>query len=304
MATEVQNCPACGDTCFNSTGPVVSGLKVNCGGRQFEQPPYAVHECSTCGLLYKNKTASPAELDAYYARVDFRKWETIGHFPTERTALTFLRKLPPGARILDFGCSSGRLLAPLVGTYECWGFEINTEAAATAAGKGLTMLSSDFLTVDQQQCFDAIVMVDVFEHLPAPTDLLLKLYARLKPGGLLLIVTGNGDASACRLDPAQFWYFRNFEHLCMLTRRNADYLAKELGARLEHWQEVSHYDAPLLKRLKQEAQHFSYWQFRQRTLLARTILPLIPFLNRARCWLMAPGYEVSCDHLVVGLRKA
>jgi SAM-dependent methyltransferase len=276
---------------------------VKCGDREFEQPPYEVRECATCGLLYKSNTASPAELDEYYATVDFRKWEIPGHFPTERAALSILRILPKESRFLDFGCSSGRLLAPLVGDYDCCGFEIRAEAAAMAEAKGLHMLAPGFLTRDQVQRFNAVVMVDVFEHLSSPTDLLRKLYPLLKAGGLLLIVTGNGDSAACRLDPAQFWYFRNVEHLCMLTRRNAAYLARELGARFEHWQEVSHYDAPLLKRLKQGAQRFSYWQFRHRTFLSKTVLPLIPRFNRARHWPMAPAYEVSRDHVLLGLRK-
>src|SRR5208337_404762 len=106
-SVQVEVCPSCGATGFMATGPEASGLEANCGGEIFQQPPYSVRECSSCGLLYKDNTTSPAELDEYYAVVDFRKWEIPGLFPTERAALAVLRKLPHGARILDFGCSTG-----------------------------------------------------------------------------------------------------------------------------------------------------------------------------------------------------
>lgn len=297
-------CPGCGSTACRATGPVVEGSVTFAGGRGYSQPPYAVRECAACGLLYKDNTASPAELEAYYAAADFRKWETPGHFPTERAVLAVLRGLPRGSRILDFGCSSGRLLAPLTRDYRCHGFEVNAPAAAEAAAKGIAMAPADFLERVPPGTFDALVLVDVFEHLSAPTILLRKLCAALTPGGLLLIVTGNGDAVACRLEPAQFWYFRNIEHLCMLTRRSAEYLARVPGARLERWQEVSHYDLSLPTRLKREAQHFSYWQFRRRTFAARTILPLLPLFRRAAHWPIAPAYDVSRDHVLLGLRRA
>lgn len=295
----VSRCPLCDDTAFTATGPGVDGLVVTCGGREFRQPPYAVRECGTCGLLYKDQTAGLADLDQYYAAADYRKWETPGHFPTERTALAHLGRLAPGARILDFGCSSGRLLAPLARRCRCAGFEPNPAAAQAAAAKGIHMLPA----LDPSHGrFDAIVMADVFEHLRAPADTLRRLCALLRPGGRLLLLTGNGDAPACRIAPARFWYFRNVEHLCMLTPRATAWLARALGCALEHWQELSHFDAPLLQRWQKAARHFSYWQFRRRTLLSQTILPLLPGFNRARHWPEPPINDLTRDHVLVILR--
>ncbi len=298
----VKICPAC--QCQNSSeAGRASGLTCRLGERDFVQPNYAVHECSSCGLIYRAPNLSPDELNAYYARVDYRKWEVPGFFPTERAVHQRLRQWPRGARILDFGCSSGRLLAPLVAAYDCCGFEINAEAARTAASKGLTMIS--LTAFDSGACgpFDAIVMMDVFEHLSAPVELLRKLVGLLQSGGELLIITGNADAPACRLDPAQFWYFRTVEHLCMLSRRHADFLARKLGVTLTEWRELSHYDTPLRERIFQSARHFAYWQFRRDTLLSKTLLPLVPMLNRARRWPLAPAYTASADHVLVVFQK-
>ena len=146
-------------------------------------------------------------------------------------------------------------------------------------------------------------MSDVFEHLSAPVELLRQLVGLLQPSGELLIVTGNADTPACRLDPAQFWYFRTVEHLCMLNRRHAEFLARELDVTLAEWREMSHYDTPLRERLFQSARHFAYWQFHHGTLLSKTILPLVPMLNRARHWPIAPAYTASADHLLAVLKK-
>jgi SAM-dependent methyltransferase len=299
---EVEACPACQSCDFLAVGRA-PGFTCQLGDRDFVQPDYVVRECSACSLTYRTPHLGPEELSDYYALVDFQKWGIPGFYPTERFVHQHLRQLPSGARVLDYGCSSGRLLAPLVGPYECYGFEINAAAASIAASKGLALISQS--AFDSRSCgtFDAIVVIDVFEHLSAPVVLLRQLIDLLKAGGELLIVTGNADATACRLDPAQFWYFRNVEHLCMLNRQHAGFLARELGVTLAAWIELSHYDTSFHERLFQSARHFAFWQFRHATLLAKTILPLVPMLNRARRWTIAPTYTVGTDHVVASFRK-
>jgi SAM-dependent methyltransferase len=300
---EIQACPACGSADFQATGPSAPGVDCVVDGITFRQTEYSIRECSVCGLLYRTPTLNAEELADYYALVDFRKWEISGFYPTERAVHAYLRLLPLGARILDFGCSSGRLLASLVGDYDCHGLEVNTKAASAAAAKGLKMLPPDSLECSGRT-FDVLIMVDVFEHLSASLKVLTKALRVVKHGGVLLIVTGNGDAPACRLDPAQFWYFRNVEHLCMLTRRHALFLERELPVRLDLWKEISHYDTPWSQGLRQNAQHFSYWHFRRGTLLSRSLLPLLPVLNRARHWPVAPSFTCSRDHVLAVFRQS
>lgn len=299
----ITSCPACGCDTFENTGSVAAGFSVVIDDRTFHQPDYSIRECASCGLLYRDQTLTGSQLDDYYSRVDFQKWEITGHFPTEHAALSILRQLPRGSRILDFGCSSGRLLAPLVVDYDCYGIEINDAAAKIAASKGIKMLPNNGLELEAPDTFEAVVMVDVFEHLSAPTELLRALFRLVKQGGMLMIITGNGDVQPCRLDPAQFWYFRNVEHLCMLTHRCAVYLASKLGGDIDQWEVMSHYDTSLSERVCQWARHFAYWQFRHQTFLAKTILPLVPWLKRAALWPVAPTYTVGRDHVLAVIRK-
>ena len=303
-ARPIATCPGCGAADSAPTGAATPAFSVTLGGREFAQPSDSVRECVPCGLLYRTRPLSRAELDDYYSLADFQKWETLSYHPTERAVLEVLRSLPRGSRLLDFGCSSGRLLAGLVGEYHCSGCEVNREAADAAALKGLKILHPSALVEQKPEQFEAIVMIDVFEHLSDPAISTQKLFRLLKNDGLLLIVTGNGDAKACRLDPAQFWYFRTVEHLCMLTRRHADYLAGQCSAHLERWEELSHYDTPLREQLLQRIRQFAYWQFQRQTLFSRTLLPLLPRLRRAKHWPVAPPFTCSRDHVLAVFRKS
>lgn len=301
--TENKVCPVCGTTDSEVRGTVSPEIVVTTAGREFKQPISVVHECLFCGLLFRAPVLSETELADYYRSVDFRKWEPDGTFPTEDATLRVLGSLPIGAKILDFGCSSGRLLSNLVNKYDCYGYEINEEAAAEATSKGVKIVPAVALEQEYKQTFDAVIMVDVFEHLKNPLPVINKLFQLVKSQGMLVIVTGNGDCLTCRRDPAQFWYFVCIEHLCMLTRKHADYLATKLGARLESWKEVCHYSHTSVEKLRQFSRHFAYWQFRQQTFLSRTLLRVTPLLRRAKNWSVAPAYTCTRDHVLLILRK-
>ena len=298
----LERCPACGSTEYRVTGPVAPPISAEAGGVTFEQAAYCVRECEPCGLLFRDRILPASELADYYARIAPSKWEIAGFYPTERAVLERLREMPSGSKILDFGCSSGRLLAGLLPEYDRYGIEINENAARSAAAKGLTMLSfGDLAHADAPQ-FDAIVLVDVFEHLTDPLAILQTLVGVLRRGGALIIVTGNGDASACRRDPAQFWYFRIIEHVTMLTRRSAEFIATQLDLKLIEWIPLTHYDLTFRETLVQRAQDFLYWKFRKNTMLARMLkpLPLFPRLREAK---VAPVFSCTQDHVLAIFTK-
>ena len=303
MVIPIDRCPACGSADSRATGAAAPPIKALVGAATFEQSTYHILECLVCGLLYRSCTLSAADFARYYSLVTAGKWEITGYYPTERAALELLQKLPPRSKILDFGCSSGRLLSLLTSRYQCYGYEINQEAAKAAASKGLQMVSLGELEATAELRFDAIILVDVFEHLSAPVELLRRLVAFLEPGGSLILVTGNGDAPACQRDPASFWYFREIEHVCMLTRKHAEFIAAELRLGLTSWTTLCHYDLTLRERLVQVLQNFLYSQFRNRTVISRAILQFLPFFERLRQANAAPTYSCSQDHAMAVFEK-
>jgi SAM-dependent methyltransferase len=275
------------------------------GRKTYQQPDYEIVECNTCRLLFKVPTLSAQEFVDYYNEVDFEKWQPsigLGGFPIDKIVITQLNELKDGAGILDYGCSTGRLLAAMVKRFSCYGFEINPTAAQIAADKGIRIVSLEEIQSKSLK-LDCVVLVDVFEHLLDPIETLRQLAALLKFGGKLLVATGNSDAAACRLDPSQFWYFRIIEHVCMLNRKHAEFLGSALNMSLTGWFECSHYDTSLGVRAYQRLRHLAYWRYVRSSSVGKKLIAFLPVLRRIRLWKNAPAVTYQNDHVVVVFEK-
>jgi SAM-dependent methyltransferase len=192
----------------------------------------------------------------------------------------------------------------LLKDYFCFGVELNEAAFQLAQNKGITMLSEPEFEGFSDPGFDAIVLSDVFEHLPNPTELLRTLSRKLRPQGMLLLSTGNADAKACRKDIPNFWYFRTPEHLCMLNRDYVNYLSRSLNLKLVVWEETCHYEMKLHEFIKQRMQSLAYWSFHNEGSTAWSILlRTIPPFRKARNWSNPPALTCTKDHVVVGLQN-
>lgn len=103
--------------------------------------------------------------------------------------------VPPGKRILDVGCSSGRLGAALKTVKNGYvvGIDINQEDIELAKqnlDKAFVVdLEKDSLT--KLGKFDVIIMADVIEHLVNPVKVLKKLKVLLVPNGRLVFSIPN-----------------------------------------------------------------------------------------------------------------
>ena len=120
-----------------------------------------------------------------------------------------LGKQPDEIGMLDVGCSSGALLrvAGDLGFAVC-GIEPATAAASTARALGFDIfdgLLEEAAYADNH--FDLVTLFEVIEHLTEPADLLLEIRRILKPGGILLVGTGNGASWTAQALSAKWEYF-------------------------------------------------------------------------------------------------
>lgn len=114
-------------------------------------------------------------------------YEGEGHSPYDQTAERLAAHLPPGARVLDYGCGAGHLIAALKARgLEAEGAEFSGAAAANAAAKSGCRVH-DLSTGDWQAAgpWDAIHLGDVIEHLANPREVLAGLLPLIREGGLL-----------------------------------------------------------------------------------------------------------------------
>jgi SAM-dependent methyltransferase len=124
-------------------------------------------------------------------------------------------------RILDYGCGSGAFLASISGReIERYGTELAEAASRLASDRGIIILSEDELVSQMEHAFDVITAIDVVEH---ATDIvaLRRLFARLlKPGGHLILLTGNLCSRAAAL-VGRYWYYMHYaEHLNFFSNRS------------------------------------------------------------------------------------
>lgn len=300
----VPSCPACGATNGRTIGRPGPGWDTEFEGRVIRHPDYDVAHCATCGLYFKSQVLTNEALDDYYGVLPFESFESATLFPTDQLILSAIAPAGSGAKVLDFGCGVGRILETLTTRHRCYGVEVNKRACEVARSKGIKIVPESAVSNRTECDFDFVILSDVFEHLPNPLESLRKLVHVLKPGGALLISTGNGDAVRCREYLSQFWYFRAPGHLQMLSPKHLQWCAGQLSLELINCRISSHYSIPLKQRC---GQYLRVWAFEQFHLKPHTWLThmsrCIPRLRRAEHWPLPPAITCTPDHLVAILRK-
>lgn len=108
----------------------------------------------------------------------------------------YVRRLPPGARVLEVGCGSGGTgaMALAHGAASYSGIEISPAAATEAAGLLTEVVVGDVETMDlpwRDDSFDVLIMSEVLEHLRDPWSVLVRLRPLLTPGGRVLASSPN-----------------------------------------------------------------------------------------------------------------
>lgn len=179
-------------------------------------PEGALLRCTKCGQLLSQCTEE-------------RYWQSMEEFeapqgtlPSERSLASRFRrskkfldqiarlldKSPGEIKLLDVGCSSGAFLADAVKMgFRAEGVEPAAAPVATAQAAGLNVrqgLLQDIGYADGQ--FDAVTLLEVIEHLQDPHALLQECRRILRPGGILLVGTGNADSWTFAAEGARWEY--------------------------------------------------------------------------------------------------
>src|SRR5437667_2856762 len=192
---------------------------------------------------------------ATHVEEDRRHWWFRGRLAV---LLAILRRvLPPGhARLLELGCGTGNVLAALAEFGEAVGMETHPDLAAAARAAGLDVRTGrlpDDLVVPPGWA-DAVLLLDVIEHLDDDVAALETARRALCPGGLLVITV-----------PAYRWLWSGHDvalgHRRRYTARGLARLVERAGLHVVH---ASYFNTLLFpavaltrawKRLTGEASH-------------------------------------------------
>jgi 2-polyprenyl-3-methyl-5-hydroxy-6-metoxy-1,4-benzoquinol methylase len=228
----VDSCPLCGSNAYDTA---------------FQEPPYTVRRCRSCGLgwvtprfarerlaeIYKAESywTSPSPKVQGYS--DYRGDERL-YVDTFRRRLDFvLRDGPRSGRALDVGCAAGFCMQAMRERgFETYGLEISARIAEHARDR----FGFDTIHVGPLEdapyadnFFDLVTMWDVVEHVVDPRALLARARAILKPDGLLVIETQDIDSRFARLLGPRWHHYKHEEHIYHFTASTITRLLGDCG---------------------------------------------------------------------------
>lgn len=192
--------------------------------------------CSACYLSFRWPVLDKAKLDALYAEGSEHNWNRphAKRRDWQIARLWLHELLPEASSILDVGCFDGGFLDLLGDTYERYGIEIHPVARQRAEGKGISIIGEDFDSLPHaHKSMDCVTAFDVIEHAHEPAWFLTRCRDMVKPGGLILVSTGNADSPSFRFMGAGYWYCNVAEHLSFINPRWCSKIADELGMSIE-----------------------------------------------------------------------
>ncbi|PLW93994.1 MAG: hypothetical protein C0592_04440 [Marinilabiliales bacterium] len=220
-----------------------------CGSDEFkqidEERGLGIANCLNCNLLYTNPTAVNAdknyfgESDTIYneARLIFKGRKKHHRDRNYIYEVNKIRKLKPNGKLLDIGTNMGFFLRKArEAGFEVEGVEPSPSLSKIAEREwGMKIYNSFLQELDlPEKSYDVITMVDVFEHVINPQEMLKSCYSLLKDDGVLAIKVPNGAYNKVKMK-----------------------LAKRLGKKgvMDIWdsyEHVVHYTYPTMKHLVAE----------------------------------------------------
>jgi SAM-dependent methyltransferase len=143
---------------------------------------------------------------------------------------------PHHLRWLDFGCGAGAFLKYLLAhptlngsALELTGHDVGSYADLLKSKDGFRILNLEELNREPDARFDVISMIEVIEHLPEPLEPLQLVARLLKPGGLLLLTTGNLESPVARKQGIHYRYCAPEIHMSLFNPRCLSKLYQRVG---------------------------------------------------------------------------
>ncbi|MGA3150556.1 MAG: class I SAM-dependent methyltransferase [Candidatus Saccharimonadales bacterium] len=223
-ANKLQKCPAC-------------------GYKQLEDNYRTLLQCRRCGHAVAKTFPSAKQLEKIYARDYFFGKEYFDYI-ADRPALekNFKKRLKQlsdtydrNASVIEIGCAYGyflNLIKDKVASHK--GFDVNQEGVDFARRiLKVNATTQNFLDAKlSESSIDTVYMWDVIEHLPHPELFIAKISTLLKPGGHVVLTTGDISSLLPRLRKDNWRLIHPPTHLHYFTPQSLERLFKRHGIKV------------------------------------------------------------------------
>ena len=179
---------------------------------------FDLRKCTHCGLLYVSPRPDLAEIEQAHKLGEHkgaRKLGTTGYYDFSKVS-AYCRTLEDlfgdggelrGKRWLDIGCGYGEFMLALKkfsrNQIDVQGVEPNEHKTAAARKQGLNVSNFD---LDQHSAtYDFISLLNVYSHLPDPPKALAGWRHLLRPGGALVLETGDTADMPAESHPTPYY---------------------------------------------------------------------------------------------------
>jgi SAM-dependent methyltransferase len=149
-----------------------------------------------------------------------------------RAAVQALRKAGGSTgKLLELGCAYGFFLAEASAHFDVQGIEVCESAVRFCRTRGFDVeqgtLTAEY--VDSRAPFDAVVMLDVVEHLLEPDKVMELVSTAMKPGGNLLLTTGDWDSALSRIMGRNWRLMTPPQHTFFFSPRTMSAMLARIG---------------------------------------------------------------------------
>jgi 2-polyprenyl-3-methyl-5-hydroxy-6-metoxy-1,4-benzoquinol methylase len=176
------------------------------------------------------RSASSAGCPGVHSYNDFHEQPDPPHQPMYLDIVVrYLRSDARIVSVLDAGCGDGNFTASIAGAgYSAFGLDMSESGIAIATTREIGTFAHGSLYDDLAapfpgiENFDAIIAVEVIEHLYSPTEFVRRAWESLRPGGMFILTT-------------PYWGYLKSVLLAITGRMDRALTALWEGGHIKHW---------------------------------------------------------------------